>query len=484
MRYHTLMPAAALYCRISKDAEARGLGVARQEKECRALAKRKGWTVAEVYVDNDLSASALKRPRPRYRDMLRDVTEGKITAIVARHDDRLHRHPRELEDFIDLVEATGVEVMLLDGLREFTTARGRADARSEVTRSKYESERKGERLRLMHQEKAEQGSWKGGPRPYGYDLPRDADGDRIKGTGKLLVVPEEAAVITEAARRVLGGESVYAVCADFNARGIPTAQRAKWRTPTLRRILTNPTTAGRREHRGEDVGDASWPAILDQASWRRLRAIVTDPTRSRMHPARAYLLTGGIARCGRCGSPLHAQRKSSGARTYACIAGPDKDGCGGLSIHAEPLERLVTEAVMVAIEGPTLVRAIAAQAGGGFDHHAEVIAVEEAKLMQLADDWDDGRISRAEWIRLRDKVQARLDAARREQSRETRTTAVDPYVGRQGALRAAWPALTLDQRRAVVAGVLDSVVISPATRRGPIFDPSRIDPATGLVWRF
>lgn len=131
MCYHALMPtAAALYCRISKDAEARGLGVARQEKECRALAKRKGWTVADVYVDNDLSASALKRPRPRYRDMLRDVTEGRITAIVARHDDRLHRHPRELEDFIDLVEATGLEVMLLDGLREFTTARGRADARS------------------------------------------------------------------------------------------------------------------------------------------------------------------------------------------------------------------------------------------------------------------------------------------------------------------------------------------------------------------
>jgi DNA invertase Pin-like site-specific DNA recombinase len=42
---------AAVYCRISRDAEQEGLGVARQEEDCRKLASREGFTVTNVYVD-------------------------------------------------------------------------------------------------------------------------------------------------------------------------------------------------------------------------------------------------------------------------------------------------------------------------------------------------------------------------------------------------------------------------------------------------
>jgi site-specific DNA recombinase len=44
---------AGIYTRISDDTEGEGLGVARQEQDCRALCERKGWTVADVYPDND-----------------------------------------------------------------------------------------------------------------------------------------------------------------------------------------------------------------------------------------------------------------------------------------------------------------------------------------------------------------------------------------------------------------------------------------------
>jgi site-specific DNA recombinase len=40
--------AAAIYCRISDDREGTGLGVDRQEEDCRALAQRKGWKVAAM----------------------------------------------------------------------------------------------------------------------------------------------------------------------------------------------------------------------------------------------------------------------------------------------------------------------------------------------------------------------------------------------------------------------------------------------------
>src|SRR6478736_4372336 len=81
---------AAIYCRISRDREGAGLGVERQEADCRALAERLGWEVAAVFVDNDISAYSGAR-RPQYDLMLAAVREGEIKGIVAWHPDRLHR---------------------------------------------------------------------------------------------------------------------------------------------------------------------------------------------------------------------------------------------------------------------------------------------------------------------------------------------------------------------------------------------------------
>jgi len=49
-------PRAAIYARISKDKIGAGLGADRQQADCRELAGRLGWTVAEVFTDNDISA--------------------------------------------------------------------------------------------------------------------------------------------------------------------------------------------------------------------------------------------------------------------------------------------------------------------------------------------------------------------------------------------------------------------------------------------
>src|SRR6185437_3880522 len=89
---------AGLYARISSDREGDGLGVARQLQDCEQLAAAKGWTIAERYVDDDVSAYSGK-PRPAYVRMLDDVRTGAIDAVVVYHLDRLHRQPKELEEF-------------------------------------------------------------------------------------------------------------------------------------------------------------------------------------------------------------------------------------------------------------------------------------------------------------------------------------------------------------------------------------------------
>src|SRR3954468_24691066 len=99
--------AAATYARISADSTGSRLGVSRQIEDCHALAERRGWPVADTYVDNDLSAYSGK-PRPEYRRMLEDIKSGRIDAVIVWHLDRLHRHPRELEEFFETCDAAGV----------------------------------------------------------------------------------------------------------------------------------------------------------------------------------------------------------------------------------------------------------------------------------------------------------------------------------------------------------------------------------------
>lgn len=468
------MTRAAIYARLSKDAEQRGLSVARQERECRQLAEREGWEVAEVYVDDDLSAYSQRRPRPSYMRLLEDVRAGRVQAILARHEDRLLRDIREGEDLIDLVEKTGVRIDLLDGRVDLNSARGRSDFRNAINRARYESERKAERLRLTHSDLAARGRFHGGRRPYGY---------RPVGDGRLEVVPEEAEVVRESARRVLAGESLYGVCADLNRRGVASAQGAGWRTPTLKRVLTSLTVAGRREHHGEDAGAAAWDAILDEGTWRAVRNTLLQPHAVRRggRPP-VNLLAGGLAVCGTCGGRLYGQRKATsrgGRRVYVCAGrgNPDKPSDCGLpvTISADPLEAWVTEAVLLALDTPALAQASRPPRPDADDSQLRAL---EAQLDELMDMFVASEIDRPRLLRGQAGLRDRIEAERRRLAKDARDRA-RLALPTNGELRSRWGDLTLTQRRAVLDAVLERVVVRPAAKRGPGFDPERAE----LVWR-
>src|SRR4051794_7075330 len=98
---------AAIYCRISKDRTGAGLGVERQEDDCRALAASLGLDVGAVYSDNDLSAYSGK-PRPGYDEMLRQLKAGQFDAVLVWHTDRLLRRVMDLETYIGVVEPKAI----------------------------------------------------------------------------------------------------------------------------------------------------------------------------------------------------------------------------------------------------------------------------------------------------------------------------------------------------------------------------------------
>lgn len=75
---------AAIYCRISHDSVGRGLGVQRQETECRQLADRLGLEVCGVFVDNDISAYRNAR-RPAWNELCARIRIGEFRCLLTWH---------------------------------------------------------------------------------------------------------------------------------------------------------------------------------------------------------------------------------------------------------------------------------------------------------------------------------------------------------------------------------------------------------------
>jgi DNA invertase Pin-like site-specific DNA recombinase len=309
---------AAVYLRQSRDTNGTGLAVARQREDCLKLCGDRGWETVE-YVDNDTSASTGKR-RAAYERMLKDIQAGKLDAVVAWDLDRLHRRPIELEHFIDLADQHHLALATVSGDTDLGTDNGRLFARIKGAVAKAEVERKSARQRRAQLQAAERGLPAGGPRAFGYER----DGITVRET--------EATALRQAYNSLLAGRSMVGIARDLDAAGFITGRLGKpFNHSAARAVLVNPRNAGLRAYRGNIVGPAVWPPIVDEDTWRAAHALLTDSERQRGpgSSARKWLL-GGLALCGRCDDgttvkvTYRGERNAKGdiVRSYRCHKSP------------------------------------------------------------------------------------------------------------------------------------------------------------------
>lgn len=429
-----------------------------------------------MYADNDTSAYS-GAARPGYDQMMSDVEAGNIDVIVAWHPDRLHRRPVELEGFIETIERRGVGVeTVTTGEVDLSTSSGRLHARMLGSIARYESEHRSERLRSKASELARAGKvGGGGRRPFGYDQDR------------RTIVESEAELIREAAQRVLVGDSLYAIAEDWTDRGEQTVTGAKWSTTAVKTFLIRPRVAGLREHRGEIVAEAEWPAIVDRETWEQVRAVLTAPSRSKRRRSRRYLLTG-LLRCKKCLHPLVGtprRRKRGGGkrgvymydegatqRAYGCVRA--NGGCGGVFIIGEAVEAFVIDLVLSRLRGPGLDRARRRISERSTDDTASLaaIAMAEEAIAELGREFARREINRTALIAAQGVHQAVIDESRARLAKSSRSQALDSLID----LDDEWEDLSDDRKRAVLETVLDHVLIHPASGARNRFDPDRVDP--------
>jgi site-specific DNA recombinase len=460
---------AAIYARISSDQSGERLGVQRQLEDCRRLAAEKGWPVYAEYVDNDISAFRGKA-RPEYARLLADIEGGRVDAVVAYHQDRLTRRPMEWEQFVELCDQAGVQQLAtVTSDISFGNDNGMLVARITAAVAANESARKSARIKRKIQQNVELGIPNGGAqRPFGYE----AD--------KMTVRESEAEIIRAVVDRFLAGESLRSLVAWMTSEGIPTPGSADdWRTPTLRAIILSGRIAGLRDHHGEAVGPAAWPALISVEKHHQIRAMFQTKKISGRRAPRSYLLSG-MLRCGKCGNRLYSSIRGD-RRRYVCMAGPDHGGCGRLTIVAQPVEEWIAAAVLMRLDTPAMDDTLAGRSDATERQGALLAELQTAqsKLTELAEMWAEGEISRAEWKAARVPLEARVDSAQKQLDQMAGTNSLDALMGQGENLTASWDTLNLDRQVAIVRAVLDTATILPGVLGARSVDYNRIVP----VWQ-
>ncbi|MGV9987766.1 recombinase family protein [Streptomyces olivaceus] len=465
---------AVIYCRISQDRTGAGLGVDRQREDCEALAERMGWDVVEVYVDNDVSAFSGKL-RKDYRRMLADLDDGRATVVIVWHTDRLTRSIVELEEYIELSDRRGIATHTVQaGTIDLATPSGRMTARILGAVARQESEHKGHRVARARQQKAMAGEWAGGIRPFGWGVPTGELKKRVdRKTGEetevpeldmTAAVPEEAEALRYWTDQILAGASVRSLvkwCAD---KGVLTTRGNPVTHQDMRDMLVRPRNAGIAVYKGEEVGAGKWAAIVDEAKYRAVVAILKDPSRRTTPGATPKWLGSLLYRCGRGDCPHTVFVTQSGGRRYPSYRCHTGHGGGR---RAEIVDQYVEDTVVERLSRPD-AHELLEPAPDGVNVSALQAEGEQirARMRDLGGLFGAGQLELAPFTEGMETARAQLDGVTRQLAR---AATADPLAGLVGApdVRAAWKALGLDRQRSVLRALVEVTLKTPRPGRMP-----------------
>lgn len=484
------------YLRVSQDRSGAGRSPNQQHEQMLAGAKQHGWSVhPRPYQDADRSASRYtKRMREGFTELLDDLEGGTFEADILGlwESSRGSRRTGEWIDLIELCAKQNVKIWVLTHGRVYdpTNARDRRSLREDASDAEYESDKTSERLLRNARDNALKGR-PHGKNLYGYERIYDQGSRQLR---EVIEHPVQGPVVREAARRVLAGESYYAIARDFNERGI-APRRPKfterrevlgWTAPAVKQMLTMPAYAGLRQHRGEileDV-DALWPQLIERETWYKLQSVMAGRGSEKGNQwGTKYLLTG-IAICGECGSVTRTGRQNAGRPkidpetgepqprktyiTYTCLGTPGKKGFH-VAMRLEFLDEMVTEVVLARLKRRDFLAQVGRADQGVDEARVALLDEIEGHRRWLEEVHEQAMATRnlTMLTQQEQKVRPMIEAAQKKLEALAQT---DPLVlGLASAkdVDESWEALSLlDKRRVIKLLVVPKINLLPPSQRG------------------
>ncbi|GAA1446376.1 hypothetical protein GCM10009641_69800 [Mycobacterium cookii] len=320
--------------------------------------------------------------------------------------------------------------------------------------ARHEIKQKSDRQRRAQQQAAEQGKPAGGRRAFGY------------GSDGVTVNEAEARHVREAFADVMHGASLKGIARRWNDAQALTTAGNLWTHGTVRGVLKNPRYAGLRTYRGEVVGPAVWPALIDEDTFEAVRAILSVPERrTTLTTARKYLLPG-LALCWKCGSDCATGHTRHGKRVYVCRA----NKC--ISRKADDVDALVEAVIVERLSRPDAGDLLATDNRDELRELQGKAAGIRQRLDDLATGLEEGVLTLAAVRKSSERLRNELRRVEVEMAATVHTDALGPLVDAQD-VAAAWSALDVQQRRGAVDALMRVTLLKPETGRRD-FDPASV----------
>jgi len=328
-----------------------------QREACEAYIRsqrHEGWhAIGAHYDDGGFSGGNVERPA--LKRLMADIDAGKVNTVVVYKVDRL---TRSLADFAKIIERfDGREVSFVSVTQQFntTSSMGRLTLNVLLSFAQFEREVTGERIRDKIAASKKKGMWMGGNVPLGYEV-RDR---------KLAVNKEEADRVRLIFQNFLEQKSVMAL-RDWLSKNDMRSKGGKefFRGP-LYHMLRNPLYIGRIRHKS-DTHLGQHEAIVDQETWDKVQALLTENRQGERRKSRATktsLLTGIICDAGgNRYTPTHSCKSGRRYRYYTSQAVIRKAATANVAtrIPAHDLEAAVAGRMLQFLNSPQeLLRSLA-----------------------------------------------------------------------------------------------------------------------------
>lgn len=460
---------AAVYLRISQDRAGTELGVTRQREDCEALVERRGWTLHDVYVDNDVSAKGDK-VRPEWERLMADLEAGKIEVVVGWTIDRTLRSGRDRLRMLESGKQHGITIAIVRGSdMDLSTPAGRFAADMLGAVALNEIEVKADRQRRAAEQAAAMGKAPAGPRAFGFTQDRSA------------LVPAEATAIRAAYAGVLAGTKLAEIARRWNAQGLRSSRHKpteppRWSAETVKALLIKPRNAALRTHRDREVGPAQWPAIVPEETFRAAVAILTDPARLQSPPTRARYLLSGVARCGVCGETVQAGTRQT-YHTYRCRT------LGHVARRGDYVDALIEGGTIEGRHTPGIVVQLLSRPDARdllIDHQQPDIdelrdqaQALRSRLDSLATEFAEGELTPSQLRTATVRLRSKLATVEQELADAGRVDILGDLITAEDVAE-AWKALDTDRKRAVV-DLLMTIKLLPAGQGARTFDPTTVE---------
>ena len=185
------------------------------------------WIYVGVYADEAVTGTL--EERPNFQRMLVDARAGKIDIIITKSVSRFARNTVTLLEATRELKELGIDVYFETTKIHTLSSEGELMLALLAGFAQEESRSVSENMRVRIKHDFEQGVIWGGKDALGYKLVRK----------KMVVVPEEAAIVRKIYNLYLQGNGVVAIAKILRDNNVPTQRGGRWQKSTIESIISN-----------------------------------------------------------------------------------------------------------------------------------------------------------------------------------------------------------------------------------------------------